>query len=726
MSSIMSKRIPAGTIVTAAALLVAVFWAGRASAPRVREESSGVNRLPARFSDRSGSRPPVRTGGPGAGGQAIASAMQLRDVFKNSGGNMQLGSAMADAALSRMNAAEISRLVEDLAQAQASTPGYNFTLEIQAACARWAEVDPRAALRFVLSSRQASFRNAALGSLFAGMAKLDPAMARAELAVIEDPSLRRSAQASLLSALAVADPDEWVATLLADPSLHEQYGMASIVSEWAMDDPAKAAERLGKLPAKLQASGVVSLAKVWASKDAGAAQAWALSLGDSKQRQLALGAVAGGIAARDPDAALASLDALDSSARQAGIKAVFSTLVDLDFDLALEKASAISDPAEKNAVLKILAGTDYYSGDDPFASSSTYNQRNSGQLVKLLAELPPGDARNSALNRLGSQLGSATPDEAERILAGYSGRDHKILRSQMLEQMTQANPAGALELYQSLPVEQRDDSTFRNIITNLASRDPEAALELALGSESEDVRARGTAQAFSSLAERDPEAASKRLDLLPSGSLEHQSALLATASVWASRDPDAASVWAAGLDPDSRVLATGTLVPAIAEHDPVRAARLLGDIMQSGANDTQGNLATAASQLVHRWAKSNPAAAAEWTAALEESPAKSFAVTQLVTTWHPQDPDGAAEWVDRLPGGVARDSGVRQMIQASQNDPAAAFGWAATLSDGGQRSREMEYIAAHWIASDREQARAAIRQSDLPAEVRQRLLESAE
>lgn len=714
-------------IVAALALLVAVFWAGRASAPRLREESNGVNRLPARFSDRSGSLPPVRTGGPGAGGQAISSAMQLRDVFKNSGGNMQLGSALADAALSRMNAAEISRLVEDLAQAQASTPGYNFTLEIQAACARWAEVDPRAALRFVLSSRQASFRNAALGSLFAGMAKLDPAMARAELAVIEDPSLRRSAQASLLSALAVADPDEWVATLLADPSLHEQYGMASIVSEWAMDDPAKAAERLGKLPAKLQASGVVSLAKVWASKDAGAAQAWALSLGDSKQRQLALGAVAGGIAARDPDAALESLDALDASSRRAGIKAVFSTLLDLDFDLALEKASGITDPAEKKAALAVLCGSDYYSGDDPFASMSTYGGRSSEQLVKLLGELPAGQARSAALERLGSHLGAATPDEAERILATYSGKERDLLESRMLRRMAETEPGRALDLYQSLPPGQQTPSTLGSIINNLASTDPEKALELALNSDSEQLRSTGAAQAFRHLAESNPEAASQRLDSLPAGSPERQAALYSLASVWGRQDPDAAAAWADELDPQARAVAYDSLIPALAESDPLKASGLLADLVQSGTNDPTGRLSNMTSNLVDRWANSDMDAAAGWTAALEESTIKSSAVSQLVSTWHAQDPDGAAQWINNLPEAASRDSAVRYVVQAtSRHDPAGAFEWASTLSDDQQRFNQMENVATRWLASDQEQARAAIRQSDLPAEVRQRLLEPAE
>jgi hypothetical protein len=88
---------------------------------------------------------------PGAGGAAITSARELRDIFKQNGGNLQTGKAMADVILARMNGAEISRLVQDLAAAQASSPGYFYTLEINTACSRWAEIDPDAALRFVLS-----------------------------------------------------------------------------------------------------------------------------------------------------------------------------------------------------------------------------------------------------------------------------------------------------------------------------------------------------------------------------------------------------------------------------------------------------------------------------------------------------------------------------------------------------------------------------------------------
>lgn len=727
----MSKGNRTTIILAALMLLVAVFWAGRTSAPRAVETSDANSRLPTRLTDRPDRRAAGRSG-PGAGGMAITSAMQLRDVFKNSGGNMQLGSAMADAALARMNADELSQLVADLAQAQASSPGYGFTLEIQAACARWAEVDPQAALRFVLANRQASFRSAALGSVFAGMAKIDPALARAALAQIDDPALRRAAQSSLLSALAMADPDAWVASILADPSLHgQQYGTASIISEWAMDDPALAAQRLAKLPASMQSSGIVSLAKIWASKDPAAAQAWALALTDPKQRNTALGAVAGGLAARDPDAALASLDALEGPARQAGIKAVFSTLADLDFDLAFQKATALSDPSEKNAALKLLTGAEYYSSDDPFASSHlSYVQRNSEQLVKLLAELPPGQARSSALSRLAEQLATASPEEAERILAAYSGQDHTVLRSRMLEQMSQADPARALEFFQSLPPQQQDASTFGNILAKLASKDPETALALALNSKADEMRSNVVREAFYHLAASDPQAARDRLDSLPAGSAEYSSAVLATARVWADQDPAAAAAWAAGLEPGMRAFAQNSIIQAMSNKDPVAAADMLGDLVQPGANAADqadlNHLTDTASSLISHWVGSDLGAAAEWTTALPENPVKDAAVIQLVSNWHQLDPDAAIEWIDTLPAGTSRDTAVRYMVNFSTGtDPATAFEWAATLSNDEHRSNHMQHAASQWLARDPEPASAAIRQSDLPPEIRDRLLDAA-
>lgn len=171
----MRAKIPHGMILSVLAGLGFAFWAGRASVP---ENTVGLT-ASGRTDARAAARNPARKTEPGGGGQAVTSAQQLRALFMNSGGNWQTGRAVADAALGKMNGPQLSQLVHNLATAQATTPGYSYSREINAACVRWAEVDPDAALQFALSNKQASFRAAAIGGIIAGIAKTDPALARA-------------------------------------------------------------------------------------------------------------------------------------------------------------------------------------------------------------------------------------------------------------------------------------------------------------------------------------------------------------------------------------------------------------------------------------------------------------------------------------------------------------------------------------------------------------------
>jgi hypothetical protein len=613
-------------IMANAALLVLVFWAGRATSPK----NSAADDEPAprrtRSLERSNPRESTRKSGPGAGDQEITSAMQLREVFKSSGGNYQLGAAQADLALSKMNAAELSRLVQDLAVAQAENPGYGFTLEISTACSRWAEVDPDAALRFVLSAKQASFRSAALGSLFAGMAKNDPALARAKLAEIEDPSLRRSAQASLLSALSVASPDDWVAFIKSDPSLSSRYSLDSIASEWAIDDPAKAAERLAKLPASVQADGVASIAKVWAGKDGPAAMAWAQSLTDPNQKKLALAAVAGGLAAKDPEAALASLKSLDPKTRRTGMASVFETLVDLDFDSALERASALSDPDERTAALDIISGG---GGQDPFANYVD-RSRTADQLTKLIAKVPSGPTREKLLYQLGNQLGSSKSGEMESMLAGYPPEDRQILQNGVLMGLSEEDPSRALEFLQSLPSGQIDPYTERRILSNLAQKDPDAALRAALDSPSEEAKTEGVSHVFAQMAMTNPEAAAQRLASLPVGSVAHNSALTSLTSRWASQDPEAARDWVAGLKGVDQSRAFDALVPAMADSNPKLAAETLGTYLNSSPVEVSDELNSAAATIVSRWSRIDPQAAEAFVESLPAGKARDYTLSQMI------------------------------------------------------------------------------------------------
>ena len=678
------------------------FWAGRAS---VYENTAGLT-ASARLDARAAGRDPRQKAEP-----AVTSALQLRGMFKNSGGNWQAGGTAADAALAKMNGAQLSQLVHDLATAQAATPGYSYGREITAACVRWAQVDPDAALQFVLSNKQASFRSTAISSIMAGLARNDPALALAKLAAIGDPSLRHAAQSSVLSILVVTSPDDWVAAIKADPMLARQYGYGSFASEWAMDDPAAAAKRVMQLPAEMQRSGVVAIAKVWAAKDSSAATAWAQTLTDLQQRNQALAAVTGGIAAQDPDAALAALASMTPAARRAGLVAVFSTLADLDFDAALAKATALADPADRKAALSLLA-------EGGRGDMNYYISRSPEQLSAVLATLPSGSLRSNALNQLGSQLGGCSRDEAAAILAGYPPKDREKLQVLMLQQLSYSDPTRALEVYQTLPPGKTE---CYSVYSGLARQDPEAVLKLVADKPPQE-QAQGVGDAFAQLARNDPEAATRRLDDYAAGPVR-DAAVTQLANVWAQDDPAAAKAWVATLSGTEQGRALSSLLPALAGSDPTGAADMLGRLLATAPKDADGNLASAISNFVSTWGWDDPESAAYWTAALPDGNVKNNAISNLASTWARDDFDAAAKWIDSMPDGQARDMGVNSMVYAkTASDPATAFAWAATIGDDSQRVNALSNVVRQWQDSDPARALAAVQQADLTSAERDRLL----
>lgn len=706
----MRAKIPHGMILSVLAGLGFAFWAGRVSVPG---NTAGLT-VNGRTDARAAARNPARKTETGGGGQAVTSAQQLRALFMNSGGNWQTGRAVADAALAKMNGPLLSQLVHNLATAQATTPGYSYSREINAACVRWAEVDPDAALQFALSNKQASFRAAAIGGIIAGIAKTDPALARAKLAAIDDPALRQSAQWSVLSALAVASPDDWVAMIKADPVLARQHGgSGSFAAEWAMDDPEAAAKRVMQLPADMQKSGLAAIAKVWAGKDSAAATAWAQSLTDPQQRNQVLAAIAGGIAAQDPDAALASLASLTPAARRAGLASVFSTMADLDFDAALAKATSLTDPADRKTALSLLAGGG--SGEMNYHIS-----RSPEQLNAVLATLPPGSLRSNALNQLGSQLAGCSREEAAGILAGYPPNDREKLQACMIQNLSYSDPTRALEIYQTLPPGKTESYGY-SIYSNLARQDPEAVLKL-LADKPPKEQAQGVGYAFAQLARNDPAAATRRLDDYPAGPVR-DAAMAQLTSAWAQDDPAAAKAWVATLTGTEQTRAINSLIPALAGTDPTGAADMLGRLLATTPKDAGGNLSSAASQLVSTWGHDDPQAAGHWSAALPDGNLKNNAISNLASTWAREDFAAAGQWIDTMPDGKARDSGVSSMVYATtRHDPSTAFAWAATISDESQRVSLLENVVRQWQDSNPDKARAAVQQADLTTTERERLL----
>lgn len=701
-----------------ASCLTLAFWAGRASTPADSTGKTQPEKRPTRSADRSSSSatrtPKVVL--PGAGGEAITTALQLRDFYKHSGGNYESGTAMASAALSKMNADELAVLVADLADAQASTPGYAYTLEISTACSRWAAIDPDAALRFVLSAKQASFRNAAITSLLAGIAVDNPELAQAKLASIRDPQLRASARTGLCNALATSQPDAWLAMIKDDPSLARNVSLTGIVGEWAIDDPEAAAKRIAQLPSSVRGDGISSLAKIWASKDSNAALAWANSLTDGSQRNKALGAIAGGMAAHDPDGALATLEGMSAAARRTGLASIFQTLADQDFGSAIDRANSLSDPTDqRNAILMLIGRS---------SSGDYYYGRDAGQIASVIAKLPAGMLREQALDQLGSRLASASREECETILQGYSEAERQKVEKNMVQSMSYYDPTRALEIYDSLPTGKADSYAIQSIFSSLASKDPEAAIKLALSRKNPAEQTRAVSIALAHMTASNPESAQRQFAALPAGPTR-DAALQSMASSWGSSDADAAQQWASSLPAEERTKATLTLIPSMARNDPEAAASAITPFLSDSSKNP--DISNAVSQISSKWAAQDPTAATKWAATLPEGNVKDSTLQSIAYSWCNQDPDGAGKWIDSMPDGKTRDNAVQAMISnTQQNDPATAYRWAESINDDSQRYSAINNVISNWSGSDPAAAKAAALKADLTQEQRDGLLKGLE
>ncbi|BCU78346.1 hypothetical protein llg_30610 [Luteolibacter sp. LG18] len=699
------------------------FWAGRASTPDLHSGKTEPEKRATRSASRSTTSTRLqKIVLPGAGGEAITTALQLRDFFKHSGGNYENGKAMAEAALSKMNANELSQLVADLADAQASTPGYGYSLEIGTACSRWAAIDPEAALRFVLSAKQSSFRSAAIGGVLASIAQTDPALARQKLEAIQDSSLKSAARSQLMSALAVSQPDAWIAMMAEDPTAGQRWSVAGYVGEWAVDDPAAAAARLAKLPAGQQFGALSTLGKVWGAKDRAAATAWANSLPEGAQRTKALVAVAAGIAASDPDAALASLSSLSSTARRSGVNSIFGTLADRDFDSALARATALSDPTDQRAAFQVLMGAD---NNDPYSSESS--SRTATELHSIIGKLPEGTLRDQAITQLGSRLGYASREEAERILQSFPEGERQRMQTQMLSNLSYNDPARALEIYQSLPTSKQGSSgsyTFENILEHLAPIDPEAAMKAAKGLTNPAEQGKAIGRVLGQMAKNDPEAARSELSKLPAGPVR-DAGLTSLAQGWGASDPTAALAWVQSLPAEERSKTMLSVLPAMARSDSPAAAEALMPLLSNPAQkDTDGRLSSTASQIASQWFEQDPDAAAQWATALPEGSTRDNTVQSLVYSWCNSDPDGASKWINSMPDGKTRDNAVGAMVGTKlQRDPATAYQWAESIADDRQREASISNVIQNWNSTDPSAARAAAEKADISNEQRASLLQ---
>ena len=187
---------------------------------------------------------------------------------------------------------------------------------------------------------------------------------------------------------------------------------------------------------------------------------------------------------------------------------------------------------------------------------------------------------------------------------------------------------------------------------------------------------------------------------------------------WAESDPSAGAAWVNGLpEGDAKVGVIACLATIWAHQDPVAAANFVSTLPAGTAQ----NQAVAA--VVTTWALTDPKQAAQWVGQIPESAARDQALQGLIGIWGGQDANGVAQWLQSLPQTPSRDVAISAFSgTVADRFPAIAFQWAETISDATLRSQQLENVAGIWLKQDPTAAQQNIVQSNLPQDIKSRLL----
>lgn len=128
-------------------------------------------------------------------------------------------------------------------------------------------------------------------------------------------------------------------------------------------------------------------------------------------------------------------------------------------------------------------------------------------------------------------------------------------------------------------------------------------------------------------------------------------------------------------------------------------------------------------RLADRLADSDAKSAAVWAAALPDGEAKPGVVAQVVDEWAGKNPNDAGNWLNALPQTAAMDeSRERFAFRVQEKDPEAAIAWAGTITDENRRNKTSFRLVREWMSREPDSAKAWVRNSQLPADMKERLI----
>jgi hypothetical protein len=221
--------------------------------------------------------------------------------------------------------------------------------------------------------------------------------------------------------------------------------------------------------------------------------------------------------------------------------------------------------------------------------------------------------------------------------------------------------------------------------------------------------------------------------------------------MWAENDRPAAMQWALhGSNAIDRAAIVANICEQQAQTDPEGA---LSSAVHSGLITTSPQTID---YLFGRWAQANPSGSLSWAlssttgarrdalvtqallaqgatdpvgaaslalSTLSPGDAQNDVLTRLVTKWASSQPDQTADWLRSLPTSPARDTSIVAFCNAtSQTSYASKFRLAQSIAGDAIRNNELQSLAGPWLRQDVTDARPAILNSNLPDDIKARLL----
>ncbi|RYD34240.1 MAG: hypothetical protein EOP87_09595, partial [Verrucomicrobiaceae bacterium] len=531
-------------VIIPAAVGIGFFAGRRDSVPAPEAEQNTRASRETRQSTRA--QRPDPFGGPSF---SVDSLEDIRHLFKTQ--RSAVASARLTLAIESLPAAEIPRIMEMVREDFRTNPNSfdqsRWTL-MSGLFGKWTVADPSAALGFVQSCKQRSFRNYAARECFSSLAQADPDRALTEMRALPKGELRENVAPGVIAMIGKKDPAAACDLLTTEPSRSGwgDYYTRGILSEWAEKDPAAAAERLKSLPEEVAGEySAAGVAATWARSDPESALVWAKTLKGDRRTE-AYKEIYATLGRDDPAAAWEKLKGEAGHLRGAISGKILGVVADEDPEKAMAMLKSMVTPSEKRiATGELLQNLGWSETRLAF---------------DLLDQVDNATTRREQLGNLMYYAAWSSSGLLKEQTAKMSERDKLGTSPQVLQGLVKSSPKAAEEYFLSLPESQRTPQSLQNMMGEYASKDSKAALDFAFTLTNPQEQNAALSGLFGKWGREDPESAAEGLKKLAPGE-GRLAALNSIASSWARNDPEGAHQWAESLSGAERVRALSSILP---------------------------------------------------------------------------------------------------------------------------------------------------------------------